>query len=95
MPDVDDIIKAKAQENFMNAYKKYITIEDPNHMVLSGLPFKAGQRVEVIILAEDKERETLAEKLRQLFKETQALHQDNPLTDEEIATEIEAYRRGQ
>ncbi len=77
----------------MNAYKKYITIEDPNHMVLSGLPFKPGQRVEVIILAEDRERETLAEKLRQLFKETQALHQDNPLTDEEIAAEIEAYRR--
>lgn len=77
----------------MNAYKKYITIEDPNHMVLSGLPFQPGQRVEVIILAEDRERETLAEKLRQLFKETQALHQDNPLTDEEIAAEIEAYRR--
>jgi antitoxin ParD1/3/4 len=79
----------------MNAYKQYLTIEDPNHMVLSGLPFKPGQRVEVIILAEDFERETLAEKLRQLFKETQALHQDNPLTDEEIAAEIEAYRRGE
>jgi hypothetical protein len=78
----------------MNAYKRYITIEDPNHMVLSGLPFKPGQRVEVIVLAEDKERETLAEKLRQLLKETQALHQDNPLTDEEIAAEIEAYRQG-
>jgi antitoxin ParD1/3/4 len=77
----------------MNAYKKYITIEDPNHMVLSGLPFKPGQRVEVIILTEDTERETLAEKLRQLFKETQALHQDSPLTDEEIAAEIEAYRQ--
>ncbi|BDA71310.1 hypothetical protein RIVM261_054700 [Rivularia sp. IAM M-261] len=78
----------------MNAYKRYITIEDPNHMVLSGLPFKPGQRVEVIVLAEDFERETLAEKLRQLLKETQALHQDNPLTDEEIAAEIEAYRQG-
>jgi antitoxin ParD1/3/4 len=64
-------------------------------MISSGLPFKPGQRVEVIILAEDFERETLAEKLRQLFKETQALHQDNPLTDEEIAAEIEAYRRGE
>lgn len=66
----DNIIKVKLQENFMNAYKQYLTIEDPNHMVLSGLPFKPGQRVEVIILAEDKERETLAEKVRQLFKQT-------------------------
>jgi hypothetical protein len=33
-------------------------------MILSGLPFKPGQRVEVIILAEDQERETLAEKLQ-------------------------------
>ena len=79
----------------MNAYKRYLTIEDPNHIVLSGLPFKPGQRVEVIILAQDKEKEALASKLRQLFKETQALHQDSPLTDEEIAAEIEAYRRGE
>jgi hypothetical protein len=35
----------------MNVYKKYLTIEDPNHIVLSGLPFKLGQRVEIIILA--------------------------------------------
>jgi antitoxin ParD1/3/4 len=79
----------------MNAYKRYLTIEDPNHIVLSGLPFKPGQRVEVIILAEDKEKEALASKLQQLFKETQASHQDNPLTDDEIAAEIEAYRRGE
>ncbi|MBF2016549.1 MAG: hypothetical protein IGS23_15370 [Rivularia sp. T60_A2020_040] len=79
----------------MNAYKRYLTIEDPNHIVLSGLPFQPGQRVEVIILAEDKETESLASKLQQLFKETQALHQDNPLTDDEIVAEIEAYRRGE
>lgn len=79
----------------MNAYKKYITIEDPNHVVLSDLPFKAGQRVEVIILAENSDRAALAQKLRQLFKETQALHADNPISEEEIAAEIEAYRRGE
>lgn len=37
----------------MKAYKKYATIEDPNHVVLSDLPFQPGQRVEVIILVED------------------------------------------
>ncbi|HBB33238.1 MAG TPA: hypothetical protein DC064_15925 [Cyanobacteria bacterium UBA9273] len=79
----------------MNAYKKYITIEDPKRVVLSDLPFQPGQRVEVIILAEDSERAALRQRLQALFKETQALHADNPMTEEEIAAEIEAYRRGQ
>lgn len=79
----------------MKAYKKYVTIEDPNHVVLSDLPFQPGQRVEVIILVEDNDRAALAQKLRELFKETQALHADNPMTEEEIAAEIEAYRRGE
>ena len=79
----------------MNTYKKYITIEDPNYVVLSDLPFQAGQRVEVIILAQNNERDILAQKLRELLKETQALHAGNPLTEEEIVAEIEAYRRGE
>jgi hypothetical protein len=79
----------------MNAYKKSITIEDPNQLVLSDLPFQPGQRVKVIILAEDNERVALAQRLQVLFKETQALHADNPMTEEEIAAEIEAYRRGE
>lgn len=79
----------------MNAYKKSITIEDPNRVVLSELPFQPGQRVKVIILAEDNERVALAQRLQALFKETQALHADNPMTEEEIAAEIEAYRRGE
>lgn len=77
----------------MNAYKKYIIIEDPKNVILSDLPFQPGQRVEVIILADDSPRLALAQKLRELFKETQALHADNPVTEEEIAAEIEASRR--
>ncbi|MGB7439922.1 MAG: hypothetical protein WA919_02545 [Coleofasciculaceae cyanobacterium] len=79
----------------MNAYKKYITIEDPKRVVLSDLPFQPGQRVEVIILAEDNQRATLVQRLQALFKETQELHADNLMTDEEIVAEVEAYRRGQ
>ncbi|MEH2308197.1 hypothetical protein [Nostoc sp.] len=79
----------------MTAYKTYITIADPKQLVLSDLLFKAGQRVKVIILTDDNQRVTLAEKLKKLFKEMQAIHADNPLTDEEIAAEIEAYRRGE
>lgn len=78
----------------MNAYKKYITIEDPNHVVLSDLPFKPGQRVEVIILAEDSKR-AISEELRDLFDRTQALPGVQDITEDEIAAEIEAYRRGE
>lgn len=49
----------------------------------------------MIILAENNDRAALAQKLRELFKETQALHADNPMTEEEIAVEIDAYRRGE
>jgi len=41
------------------------------------------------------EKVRLAEEFKRLCQETQALHADNPLTDEEIAAEIEAYRRGE
>ncbi|MGK7892482.1 MAG: hypothetical protein AB4372_02220 [Xenococcus sp. (in: cyanobacteria)] len=48
----------------MNAYKKQITIEDPQKLILSDLPFKAGQKVEIIILAEDNpELEELRQKI--------------------------------
>ncbi len=78
----------------MNAYKKYITIEDPNRVVLSDLPFKPGQRVEVIILAEDSDH-AISEKLRDLFDKTQAIPGVQDITEDEIAAEIEAYRRGE
>lgn len=78
----------------MNAYKKYIIIEDPNHVILSDLPFKPGQRVEVIILAEDNKR-TISEELRDLFDKTQAIPGVQDITEDEIAAEIEAYRRGE
>jgi hypothetical protein len=42
-----------------------------------------------------EKRRTLGEEMRQLFKETQAIHADNPLTEEEIQAEIDAYRRGE
>jgi hypothetical protein len=51
----------------MNAYKTYITIEDPKQVVLSDLPFQVGQRVEIIVLAEDNPPVTISNKLRNLF----------------------------
>lgn len=79
----------------MEAYKKYLTIEDPKQVILSDLPFSPGQRVEVILIAENEESERLTHRFAQLLKETQAIHAASPLTTEEIQAEIEAYRRGE
>lgn len=43
----------------------------------------------------DEERMALVEKFKQLCAETQALFADNPITEEEIQAEIDAYRRGE
>ncbi|WP_341527869.1 hypothetical protein WKK05_00470 [Nostoc sp. UHCC 0302] len=79
----------------MNAYKKYITITDPKQVILSDLPFQAGQRVEIIILAEDNQKAEISKKLKDLFDKTQSLPEVQEITEAEIATEIEAYRRGE
>lgn len=42
-----------------------------------------------------QERTHLVEDFKQLFRETQSIYADNPITEEEIAEEIAAYRRGE
>ncbi len=50
----------------MNADKKYVTIERSHQLILSDLPFRACQRVEIIILGEDsQETNPQLEELRQ------------------------------
>ncbi|MEA5580558.1 hypothetical protein VB620_04280 [Nodularia harveyana UHCC-0300] len=79
----------------MNAYKKYITITDPRQIILSDLPFQAGQRVEIIILAEDNPKAEISKKMKDLFDKTQLLPGVEDITEAEIEAEIEAYRRGE
>jgi hypothetical protein len=78
----------------MNTYHKTLVIQDPNQLVLSDLPFQKGQQVEVMIIPKNYDRVALANQLQDFFKEVQVLHADNPLTEEEIAAEIEDYRKG-
>lgn len=78
----------------MLAYKRYVTIKDSARLELTGLPFRPGQRVEVVIIAQDEEQEARVEKLRALFKATQALPQAKSLSEDTIAEEIEEYRAG-
>jgi len=78
----------------MRAYKKYVTIDNPKKLVLSDLPFQHGQLVEIVMTAEDGEREKRIQELRTLLKKTQALPKVQTITDDMIAEELAAYRAG-
>lgn len=77
----------------MLAYKQYVTIDDPSKMELINLPFRRGQRVEVLMIADD-DTVVRVDELRKLFKATQALPQVQAVSDGMIAEEVEEYRAG-
>jgi len=79
----------------MTAYKTFITIDDPDQVVLSNLPFQKGQRVRVVMLTEEDETAIASQHFRELFRATQALPEVAEITDEEILAEIAAHRRGE
>ena len=78
----------------MEAYRTYRTITDAKQIVLSDLPFQPGQVVEILVLAQASDRALVLSRLDQLLQSCQALPQVQELTDDEIAAEIDAYRKG-
>ena len=78
----------------MRAYKKYVVIEDSQRVVLSDLPFEAGQRVEIVMIADEPQAAARLETLHTLLTSTQALPQARTLTEADIATEVAAVRTG-
>ena len=79
----------------MKAYKTYSTITDSKQIVLSDLPFRIGEKVEILVLAaENGNQVESVHKLRDLFKETQSLPQIQTLSEDDILREVEAYRNG-
>ena len=78
----------------MIAYRQYTTVQKSKQIILSDLPFQPGQRVEVVVIAEDEPPTARVRELRELFETTQALPQAQAITEDEIAAEIAAYRAG-
>lgn len=78
----------------MLAYRHYTTVQESKQIVLSSVPFPPGQRVEVVLIAEEERPAARVQDLRALFRATQALPQAQALTEDEIAAEIAAYRAG-
>ena len=78
----------------MIAYRQYTTVQESKQIVLSNVPFQPGQRVEVVLIAEEERPAARVQELQALFKATQTLPQAQAITEEEIAAEIAAYRAG-
>lgn len=78
----------------MIAYREYATVQASRQIVLSDVPFQPGQRVEVVLIAEEERPAARIQELRALFKATQALPLAGAISEEEIAAEIAAYRAG-
>ncbi len=79
----------------MKAYRTYLTITDAKQIVLSNMPFRVGEKVEIVVLAaEDNNRADRVRQLQELFRETQSLPQSQTLSEDDILREVEAYRSG-
>lgn len=75
----------------MADYRRRVTIEDPGRLVLSDLPFRPGQQVEVVVRSEDDRLERCRE-LAALLEQTQSLPQVQALSEDEILRELDIYR---
>ena len=79
----------------MKAYRTYLTITDQKQIVLSNMPFRVGEKVEIVVLAaEDNNRAERVRQLQELFRETQSLPQAQTLSEDDVLREVEAYRSG-
>ena len=78
----------------MLAYKKTMTINDSSQLVLKSLPFRPGQRVEVVVIAEEEEENAQLGELKKLLIKTQQLPNSKIISEQEIAEDIAAYRAG-
>lgn len=79
----------------MKSYRTSLTIKDPKQVILSDLPFREGQQVEVVVVAKDGADSSRIEQLKELFSATQSLPDLKALSEDDIIREVEAYRNGQ
>ena len=79
----------------MKSYRTSLTIKDPKQVILSDLPFREGQQVEVVVVAKDGADSSRIEELKELFGATQSLPHLKALSEDDIISEVEAYRNGQ
>jgi Arc/MetJ-type ribon-helix-helix transcriptional regulator len=92
---ITDALKALSEKQHLNQPRQVVTILSGKHaQELLAEKIKMSGKLKNSDLP-DPHRQALAENFSKLCEETQALHADRPLTDEEIAEEIAAYRSGE
>lgn len=70
---------------------RQLTIDNSRNLLLSDLPYRSGQKLTVIVMAEN-ELQQRQQKWKTLFRQLQASPVAKTLTEEDIAREVEAYR---
>lgn len=79
----------------METFRACATVSKDGKLSIKGLPFRPGEKVEVLVRAEKPtpvfERRALVSELKAVFREMQALSQAKTMTEAEIAAEIAAY----
>lgn len=78
----------------MKAYRTYLTITDPKQIVIADVPFRKGEKVEIVVMAAEDNRQERVRELKALLKETQSLPQIQSLNEDDILREVEAFRNG-
>ncbi|MDD2714966.1 MAG: hypothetical protein PHW04_03610 [Candidatus Wallbacteria bacterium] len=76
----------------MLAYRKYITIKNAGSLILKDLPFTPGQKVEVLIIAEEEKKQNLLKKFKGLVSKTRKEIRTT-ISEKVIAGEVKAVRR--
>lgn len=79
----------------MSSYETEATIDQQQQLVLLHTPFAPGQKVKVLIVTEETDRDALAQRWEAFFKHIQSLPHLQSITEAEIQAEIDAYRSGQ
>jgi len=67
----------------MLAFIPYVTIPRPGYVALTNRPFCPSQGIGVAPIGENQQRALLADRLRGLFRETQALPVSGEITEAE------------
>jgi len=78
----------------MLAYKTYTEVGSGNEIKLSGLPFKKGDIVEILIMSENNNEIDQYERWKSLFKLTQNRIDSSNISDKDIENEIKLFREG-
>ncbi len=62
----------------MKAYHTYLTVTDPEQIVIFDAPFRTGEKFEIVVMTPEVNRQERVRELKALFKETQSLPQFKP-----------------